>query len=245
MDFYGQWWKKHERQRTTRSKDGLVRKYSTCLEVRSHSQYVLQDRLCEIVTDDKAGKGDVLAKPIDLLWLIFHPTWDIVDYEAFAKMLQSYLTLCSPMDHSPPGSSVHGILQACVPEWVAMPSSRRSSWPRDQTYISYVSCIGRWVLYHQGHLGSPYVAHGYFMSQTGKLNCDKTLMLRHSPISKMLKYNPPKVCLRADKIQWGDWSSVLGRRKDKKSFQWHELHWPQNNKSYSDIIGMSEANIWG
>ena len=40
-------------------------------------------------------------------------------------------------------------------EWVAMPSSRASSQPRDQTHVSYVSCIGRWVLYHWCHLGSP------------------------------------------------------------------------------------------
>ena len=39
-------------------------------------------------------------------------------------------------------------------EWVAMPSSRGSSWPRDRTRISYVSCIGRRVLYHWCHLGS-------------------------------------------------------------------------------------------
>ena len=41
-----------------------------------------------------------------------------------AKSLQSYLTLCDPMDCSPPGSSVHGILQARILEWVAMPFSR-------------------------------------------------------------------------------------------------------------------------
>ena len=41
-----------------------------------------------------------------------------------AKLLQSYPTLCDPMDGSPPGSSVHGILQARILEWVAMPSSR-------------------------------------------------------------------------------------------------------------------------
>ena len=45
---------------------------------------------------------------------------------------------------SPPGSSVHGILQARILEWVAMPSSRGSSPPRDQTQVSYISCIGRW-----------------------------------------------------------------------------------------------------
>ena len=46
-----------------------------------------------------------------------------------AKLLQSCPTLCDPMDCSPPGSSVHGILQARVLEWAAMPSSRGSSKP--------------------------------------------------------------------------------------------------------------------
>ena len=46
------------------------------------------------------------------------------------------------------GSSVHGIIQARILEWVAMPSSRGSSQPRDLTRISYVSCIGRQVLFH-------------------------------------------------------------------------------------------------
>ena len=59
------------------------------------------------------------------------------------KLLQSCLTLCDPMDHSLPGSSVHEILQARIVEWVAMPSSRGSSWPSDQTHISYISYICR------------------------------------------------------------------------------------------------------
>ena len=45
------------------------------------------------------------------------------------------------MDCSPPDSSVHGILQAIILECVAMPSSRGSSRPRDQTQVSWVSCI--------------------------------------------------------------------------------------------------------
>ena len=49
---------------------------------------------------------------------------------------QSCLTLCNPMDCSLPGSSVHGISQVSVLEWVAISSSRASSWPRDQTCIS-------------------------------------------------------------------------------------------------------------
>ena len=47
------------------------------------------------------------------------------------KSLQSCPTLCNPMDYSLAGSSVHGILQAGILEWVAMPSSRGSSPPRD------------------------------------------------------------------------------------------------------------------
>ena len=61
---------------------------------------------------------------------------------AAAKSLQSCPTLCDPIDGSPPGSSVDGILQARILEWVAMSSSRGSSQLRDQTRVSYVSCIG-------------------------------------------------------------------------------------------------------
>ena len=49
------------------------------------------------------------------------------------------LTLCDPMDHSPPGSSVHGILQARILERVAIPFSRGSSQPRSWTWISCVA----------------------------------------------------------------------------------------------------------
>ena len=60
-----------------------------------------------------------------------------------AQSLQSCPTLCDSLDCSPPGSSVHGILRAIILECVAMTSSRGSSRHRDQTHISYVSCIGR------------------------------------------------------------------------------------------------------
>ena len=58
-----------------------------------------------------------------------------------AKSLQLNPTLCDPVDCSLPGSSVHGILQARILEWVAIPFSRGSSQPRDQTLISYVSSL--------------------------------------------------------------------------------------------------------
>ena len=49
------------------------------------------------------------------------------------------LTLCTPMDCSLSGSSVHGILQARILEWVAIPFTRVSSQPKDQTWVSYIT----------------------------------------------------------------------------------------------------------
>ena len=51
------------------------------------------------------------------------------------KLLQACPALCDPMDCCPPGSYVHGILQTSILEWVAMPFSRGSSQPRDQTWV--------------------------------------------------------------------------------------------------------------
>ena len=67
----------------------------------------------------------------------------------------SHVRLCDPMICSPPDSSVHGILQARILEWVDISFSRGSSRPRDWTCVSYVFCIGRRVLYQLSHKGSP------------------------------------------------------------------------------------------
>ena len=53
-----------------------------------------------------------------------------------AQLLRSCPTSCDPMDCSPPGSSVHGILQTRIVEWLVMPSARGSSQPRDQPLVS-------------------------------------------------------------------------------------------------------------
>ena len=60
-----------------------------------------------------------------------------------AKLLWSCPGLCNPMDSSPLGCSVHGIIQARILEWAATPSFKGSSRPRDQAHISYFSCIGK------------------------------------------------------------------------------------------------------
>ena len=57
------------------------------------------------------------------------------------EVTQSCPTLCDPMDCSLPGSSIHGIFQARIVEWVAISFSRRSSQPRDGTWVSRI--VGR------------------------------------------------------------------------------------------------------
>ena len=71
-----------------------------------------------------------------------------------AKLFQSCLSRCNSMNWSLPGSSVLGILQARILEWVATSSSRWPFRPKDWALVSYVFCFGRGILYHQGHLGS-------------------------------------------------------------------------------------------
>ena len=79
-----------------------------------------------------------------------------------AQSLQLCPTLCNPMDCSPPGSSVHGILQARILEWAAMPSSR-SSWPRDKIHVCLYLLHCRWILYLLSYLGSPFhIQHKLF-----------------------------------------------------------------------------------
>ena len=85
-----------------------------------------------------------LIKNTHLGWWIQH--WSFLGWCMRAKSPWLCPALCSPMDCSPPGSSVQGILQIRILEWVAMPFSRGSFQLRDWTHVSYGSCIGRHVL---------------------------------------------------------------------------------------------------
>ena len=77
---------------------------------------------------------------------------------------QSCLTLCDPVDCCLPGFSVHGIPQERILEWVAISFSRGSSWPKDQTHISCISCISRRILYHWAIWEAP-----FFVSEDARI----------------------------------------------------------------------------
>ena len=84
-------------------------------------------RFFTVLTDQKPT---VRKKVIELTFLCWHQ---------FSSVAQSYLTLCDHIDCGPPGSSVHGILQVRILEWVAIVFSRESSLPRDPTQVSYTA----------------------------------------------------------------------------------------------------------
>ena len=123
----------------TKLQCGLVRKRLCQTDLVSIFEKVLPERLLRENTLD--------SKTPDIL--------NLKRISVCAKSLQLCTALCDPMDCSPSDSSVHGILQARILEWIAIPFSRGSSWPRDRTHISYVSYIGRQILYPLSHLGSP------------------------------------------------------------------------------------------
>ena len=94
------------------------------------------------------SKASVLWRSDSLMVQLSHPymtTGKIICVSV--RLTQSCSTLCDPMDCSPPDSSVHGILQARILEWLAIYFSRGSSWPRDQSWVSFTAgrCFTNWA----------------------------------------------------------------------------------------------------
>ena len=59
----------------------------------------------------------------------------------------SCVRLCNPMECRVPGTSVHGIFQSRILDWIVISSSRGCTWPRDWSHVSHVSCTGRWIFF--------------------------------------------------------------------------------------------------
>ena len=91
----------------------------------------------------KEGRNLTLKPGQPGLGYELHPplTNSMLNKESESEVAQSCLTLCDPVDWGLPGSSVHGIFQARVLEWIAISFSRGSSWPRDRTWFPHI--VGR------------------------------------------------------------------------------------------------------
>ena len=85
--------------------------------------------LVQKIKKHEVGESQYTEFILDSVPCIYIHSW-YIKYLKSGLFAQSYLTLCDPMDCSPPGSSVRGIFQARILEWVAIPFSRESSPPR-------------------------------------------------------------------------------------------------------------------
>ena len=128
-----------------------------------------------------------------VIWLCMH-----------AKLLQSYPSLCDPMDCGPPDFSVHGILQVRTLEWIAMPSSKGSYRYMDWTHVSWGSCtadrlftaepLGGWGVRNSAGwtgVGCHSLLQGIFLTQElnmGLLHCRQTVWATREAQSAIPQY---------------------------------------------------------
>ena len=109
---------------------------------------------CSLFPFSSQPQHPVLSFPLLLTWLWFRSPLSLI-WKNEVKISLSCVQLCNPMDCSPPGYSVHEILQARILEWVAIPFSRESSKPRDQTWVSCIA--GRFITITGSDGKNPYL----------------------------------------------------------------------------------------
>ena len=109
---------------------------------------VLPGRMSKVFAKEESILNSGLKD--EIFWVVrVCASWERITHACMcANSLYMCLALCDPTDCNPPGSSLHGVLQARTLEWAAMPSSRGSSRPRDWTHVTYVSCIGKQGFYY-------------------------------------------------------------------------------------------------
>ena len=143
------------------------------------------------------------------------------------------------MDCSPPGSLVHGILQARILEWVAISSSRASSRPRDQTHVSY---IGRWILYHWATREAN--SHGLSIIYSARRSNQSILREINPGISlegMMLKLKLQYFGHLMQRVDSLEKTLMLGgiggrRRRGRQRMRWLD--------GITDLIDMSLSELW-
>ena len=105
---------------------------------------MMVDKIFRKTMDGNWGQACGQRRKIHIQSLLKSPD----ESESKVLVARSCLTLCDPMDCSPPGSSIQEIFQARILEWVAISSSRGFSQPRDRTCVP---CVGRWILCRLSH----------------------------------------------------------------------------------------------
>ena len=126
----------------------------SCLE-NSTDRAARQARVHRVPESDRTKETARMPECLIFLNLRFfhlqmHPLFSIWKWKK-VLVAQSFPTLCDPIDCSLPVSSIHGVLQAKILDWTAIPFSRGSSWLKDWTQVFCITDI----LYHPRHQGSP------------------------------------------------------------------------------------------
>ena len=120
--------------------------------------------------------------------------------------------LCDPIDCSPPGSSVRGIFQARILEWVVIPFSRGSFRPRNWTWIFCDSCIGRQIVYYcttweasvNPKMSHPEQAYFWEQGEVKRTDCGKNGSKWVPAFKKDLKYDGNSDCMHTKITEdWG------------------------------------------
>ena len=116
---------------------------------------------CYCYFDFRRDRGTMMPSPqhLQLKYSLVHlqqmmpgvsglRTWNYAIWCACTLTCSVASDSLGPVDCSPPGSSVHGVIPARIPEWVAISSSRGASQLKEWTHASCITCPGRWILYH-------------------------------------------------------------------------------------------------
>ena len=146
------------------------------------------------------------------------------------SVTQSCLTLCNPVDCSLPGFSIHGILQARILEWVPMPSYRGSSWPRDQTRVSSISCTaGRFFTAHSP--GEHRHNNNYLKCKWPKCSNQKTQngYKNKTPICAIYKRSTLDLSTNTDwkrkaRKRYSMQTEIKGKQVQQHSYQIKQIH---------------------
>ena len=116
----------------------LVFDPSSCWYVPKVSSYILYTHVSSYILYTHVSSY-ILYMHVSSYILYTHVSSYILYMHVKVLVVQSCLTLCDPMGCSLPNSSVHGILQARILEWIAISSSRGSSRPRDQSWVYHIA----------------------------------------------------------------------------------------------------------
>ena len=102
--------------------------------------------LFTIINTGKQPKCPLMNEWINICYIYIYVKWSVVC--VCPQSLSCVWLFFDPMEGCLPSSSDHGVFQARILEQVAISYSRESFWPRDQTHVFCVSCIGKQILYH-------------------------------------------------------------------------------------------------